>query len=714
MIDDRQQYLDLGDFGQERSRYEQHRDRMAKNQASISAAGRDIGEMPPVADPERREACRRDLRLFCETYFQDIFYLPWSPIQLETIKRLQAAAMQGGKFAIAMPRGTGKSTLCERTAIWAIVYGYRRYVCVIGGSDPATREVFRAIKNSFETNETFMADFPEVCHAVAALENITNRCRGQTYLGARTHIEWSDVKLVMPIIGDSPIGGSVISSTSMTGRIRGMKHQVPDGEVLRPDFVLVDDPQTRESARSVSQVKYRKDLINSDILGLAGPGKTITAVIPCTVIYPEDLADQLLCRETNPDWGGLRFSLLNGMPKNMHLWQRYWEIRSECQRKDKDVAEATRFYAQNRKEMDDGCKATWPERFNAGEISGIQYGMNIYFSNPDGFFSEYQNQPYATELGEGEQISAEKVLDRRVQRPPLEIPQAATRITMAVDVQKNVLYWALMAFDDKFSGWLLDYGVWPEQSKQVFTTRDASPTYKEAFPGSGQEGALNLALGELLPPYLNRLYLREDGAELPLGRCLIDSGWGESTDTIYNFIRENRLNNVLPSKGVGITATNKPFSEYQRRPGEIISPYEWRIAPIRTKKHIRLLSYDTNYWKSFFRNRVFTAPGDPGAFAINAPRIDDRLRLLADQLSSEYSITEAAQGRRVDVWKLTPVKENHWLDCVIGCMVAASEQGAELVIPPSTAAGKEARRADKNRPSAKRKTYSIGKVYSYA
>ena len=717
-MSDNQQYLDFGvDFGRERSKYERHRDRMARVQADLSASGRDIGELPAVADPERRESCRRDLRKFCEVYFSGFFYLPWCPIQLETIKRLQAATLQGGMFAIAMPRGTGKSLLCERTAIWAAVYGHRRFIVIIGGTDKATRDSFKAIKLAFESNELFIADFPEVCFPVLALEGITNRCKGQTYQGVRTHIEWNDKKLVLPMIGDSPVGGTVINSTSMTGHFRGMKHNTPgDDDGLRPDFVLIDDPQTRETAKSVTQIQHRRDLISSDILGLSGPGKTITAVLPCTVIYPNDLADQLLNRDLNPEWSGLRFSLLNGFPKNLHLWQRYWEIRSEGRRKDRGTEEATRFYIANRSQMDEGCQATWPERFQPDEVSGVQYAMNIYFTDRQRFFSEYQNAPESLEMGDGDQITADLIFERRNFRPPLEIPQAASRLTMAVDVQKNLLYWALMAFDDRFGCWLIDYGVWPEQPRQVFTTRDASPTYLDACPGAGLEGALTAALRELVPPFMERRFVREDGAELSIGRCLIDSGWGESSDTIYNFIRETRLSTVMPSKGVGIEATRKPFSEFERRPGQIISSYEWHIAPIRTKRHIRLMRYDTNYWKSFFRNRVMTSHGDPGAFSINCAKIDDRFRLLADQLSSEYSVVVASRERRVDIWKLVPNRENHWLDCVIGCMVAASEQGCKLIIDPPTASGREPPKPSPliNPSPPGRKTYGIRKVYGLA
>lgn len=699
----------------DQSQYDRRKNREARRQADMSAEGRDIGTIPDVVNPERREKCRRSLKLFCETYFPEIFYLPWSEFQIETINRIQAAVLHGGNFALAMPRGSGKTTLCERAAIWAAAYGYRKFIVLIGATDQASRETFKAIRCAFDVNELFQEDFPEICYPISALEGIANRCKGQTWRGDRTHIEWSDVRLVLPTIGDAPSGGTVIYSTSMTGRIRGMKYPTASGEILRPDLVIVDDPQTRESAKSVAQVRERMDLINSDILGLAGPGKKITAFIPCTVIYPNDLADQLLNRDLNPEWSGKRFRFLDGFPKNLPIWQRYWEIRSAGRRDDSGIEAANRFYVTNRREMDEGCRATWPDRFNQDEVSSVQHAMNLYFRDKQMFMSEYQNEPDAPDLGDGERITPEHVFQALNRRARLEIPQQASRLTMFVDVQKNLLYWSIMAFAENFTSWLIDYGTYPEQPRAVFSTQDAAPTYMDINPQSGLEAALTSALHECIVPALEQSYLREDGAELTISRCLIDSGWGDSTDTIYTFIRESgHAATLLPSKGVGINATVAPFSEYKRRPGEIVSAYEWHVAPVRNKRHVRLLRYDTNYWKSFFRNRITGARGEPGAFSLFGEQITPRLRLLADQLSSEYSIAEAAKGRRVNIWRLTPNRENHWLDCVVGCMVAASEQGCRLVIDPPTASGKEPRMQPAARPPAPRRSqnYTIGKSYS--
>ena len=57
----------------------------------------------------------------------------------------------------------------------------------------------------------------------------------------------------------------------------------------------------------------------------------------------------------------------------------------------------------------------------------------------------------------------------------------------------------------------------------------------------------------------------------------------------------------------------------------------------------------------------------------------DRIALVADHLTAEYRIKSTAQGRTVDEWKLRANHpDNHWLDCLVGCAVAASIQGAVL------------------------------------
>lgn len=666
--------------------YERVKERSRRKAAELSLSGRDIGRIPPVADPSRKERCRTDLGLFLKTYFPAVFELPWSPVHRELIDRLQDAVMHGGQRAVALPRGFGKTEICKHTAVWATVYGYRRFVLVIASEGASSSDLLGSIRLIYESNELFQSDFPEICHAVKALEGITNRVHGQLCLGQRTFIEWGLRKIVYPTVPGAIAPGSVIACTTLTGRLRGLSAKLPSGETVRPDFVIIDDPQSRESAKSLQQVADRLKLINSDILGMAGPQTKMTAVMPCTVIYPNDVADQMLDREKYPEWQGIRTGLLIGFPAHPELWQRYWEIRSRGLREETGPEESNRFYVNNRAQMDDGCHASWPEYFRSDEVSAVQYAMDIYLADKQRFYSECQNEPQASDPGDGLRIAEEEVWQRLSGRPRLEIPAEVTRLTMAVDVQATVLFYMILGTTPDFTGWVVDYGVFPDQPRQVFKASEASPTYGDLYPGGG-EAALFGALQDFVLPMVRASYPREDGTELRISRCLVDSGW--ATQQIYDFVRHARETALMPSKGLGITATSQPISERKRRPGEVVSGYEWRIGTTKGSSTNRVLFYDANWWKTFVRTRLRTSLGEPGSLRFCGREIDDRARLLAGHLSAEYAIMDIAL-RRSEVWKLQPGRENHWLDTLVGCMVAASEQGAALLINPPDASGKEA------------------------
>ena len=49
-----------------------------------------------------------------------------------------------------------------------------------------------------------------------------------------------------------------------------------DGTVIRPEVVVFDDPQTRDSAESKLQTQARLAIIEGDVLGMAGPGQSIS------------------------------------------------------------------------------------------------------------------------------------------------------------------------------------------------------------------------------------------------------------------------------------------------------------------------------------------------------------------------------------------------------------------------------------------------------
>jgi hypothetical protein len=134
---------------------------------------------------------------------------------------------------------------------------------------------------------------------------------------------------------------------------------------------------------------------------------------------------------------------------------------------------------------------------------------------------------------------------------------------------------------------------------------------------------------------------------------------------------------VLPSHGRFVGASSRPFSEYSKKPGDRVG-LNWRMTNVAGKRAVRHVVFDTNYWKSFVQARLLVAQGDPGCLSLFGTNPDAH-RLFAEHLTAEYRVKTEGRGRTVDEWKIRPEQaDNHWLDGIVGCAVAASMQGCIL------------------------------------
>ena len=658
--------------------YEERRNAERDRQAEQSLAGRDIGQLPEVVNPDRKAACERNFQLFCESYFPETYALAWSPDHLKVIEKIETAVLRGGLFALALPRGSGKTTITESAALWSMLYGHREFVVLIGATESAALELLDSLKTELEVNERLAEDFPEVCYPVAQLEGIANRCAGQLYKGERTRITWTSNEIVLPTVEGSRASGIIVRVAGITGRIRGMKFKRSDGRNVRPSLVVIDDPQTSESAGSLEQTRKRVRVLAGDILGLAGPGQKISGIMPCTIIRPGDMADIILNRNTHPDWNGEKTRMVYRFPSNMKLWEEYAEIRAEALRTEGNFQKATEFYLANREAMDAGAEVSWEARFNHDEVSALQHAMNLKFQDEQAFQSEYQNDPLPDDTADDSLLSVDEICAKINGLARRRVPLKCDRLTMFVDVQKALLFYVVIAWAEDFTGAVIDYGSWPDQHRHEYSLADANPSIQTLFPKAGFEGALYAALSALTDECLGREWEREDGAVLKIERALVDANWGQSTDVVYQFCRQSsHAGVILPSHGRYVGASSKPMTEYRKQQGDRLG-FNWMIPNVAGKRAIRHVIYDTNYWKSFIHARLAVPVGDKGSLTLYG-RIPGAHQLFAEHLTAEYRVKTQGRGRTVDEWKLKPQShDNHFLDCVAGCAVCGSMLGASL------------------------------------
>jgi hypothetical protein len=671
---------EMAGAGSTESGYEAHKDAVNARSRAASESSRDIAAEGWVHEPkdvERKEECRTSFRLFCESYFPQTFHLAWSADHLKVIAKIEQAVLHGGLFAMAMPRAAGKSSMCETACLWSLLYGHREFVALIGSDEEHAADMLESIKSELENNDLIDEDFAEVTGAIRALEGIHQRAAGQLYRGARTHIGWTAKEIVLPTIEGSVASSGIIKVAGITGRIRGMKHKRADGKTVRPSLVLLDDPQTDESARSPSQCHTREQILAGAILGLAGPGRKIAGLMTLTVVRPDDMADRILDREKHPQWQGERTKMVYAFPANEKLWTEYARLRAEGQRNDRGVEEANEFYRINQIDMDAGAIIAWPQRHNPDELSAIQHAMNLKLDQGDAaFWAEYQNEPLPDQVDGVEMLSADVIAAKTNGMKRGEVPVGVNHLTMFIDVQGALLFWMVCGWEEDFTGYVLDYGAYPDQKRPYFTLRDARRTLLTVHKGTGQEGAIYAGLGALTNEYLNREWRRDDGAAMKIDRCMVDANWGNSTDVVYQFCRQCAHSAVImPSHGRYVGAASTPFGDYKPKRGDRVGLH-WRVPALQGKRAVRYVLIDTNYWKSFIHVRLAVPMGDPGCMSFFA-NFDHRL--LSEHLTSEYRIKTQGRGRELEEWKLrTPGTDNHWLDCVVGCAVAASMQGVVL------------------------------------
>ena len=656
--------------------YEAHKAQVARRQRRQSAAGRDIGAIPAPANPENVERARGDFRFFCETYFPDTFYLPWSDDHLKVIAKIEQAILRGGLFALAMPRGSGKSTLAEISCIWAMLIGAHDFVCLVGSDAGHARAMLESIKIEFETNDLLLADYPEAVKPIRSLERIHNRAKGQTCQGEHTRIVWTADGIVLPTVEGSDASGSIIRVAGIESRIRGMKYKRADGKSVRPSLVVIDDPQTDESARSPHQVKNRLETLNGAILNLAGPGQKISGIMPCTVIRPDDMADRILDRDAHPAWQGERTKLVYSFPDNSKLWDQYSRIRNDSFKADGDGQDATEFYGQNRAAMDMGAKVAWPQRFNEDELSAIQHAMNLRMQDERAFWAEYQNEPIKGVEGDDDIVTAEQIAAKVNNHPRRSVPIGVTYLTMFIDVHGKLLYYAVLGWEEDFTGYVVDYGAYPDQRKDYYSLAEAKRTLALAAPAAGLEGSIYAGLEKLTADIIPRRWEREDGSQMQICRCLIDANWGQSTDVVYQFCKQSPHSAIVtPSHGKFVGASSVPFAEYKRKKGERAG-HHWRMPNTIGKRQVRHVVIDVNYWKSFIHSRLAVSMGDPGCLSLFGNESKNH-QLFADHLTAEYRVKTEARGRVIDEWKWRATRaDNHWLDCVVGCAAGASIEGA--------------------------------------
>ena len=690
----------------DKARAEKRREEQRSRAERVRTAGRDIGDIVEIFDVARRESCRYDLRRFCEEYNPRAFYLGWSSIHLDAIQRLEESVLQGAMYAFAMPRGSGKTTISRMAALWAISYAHCRYIFMIGATGPKAEKLLGSIKMWVRFLPDYALDFPEISQSAIELKGRGNAANGQLCNQESTLITWAKDEYVLPTVAPppnldlttypnyvdskgvlikekalwAPTSGSRIKSSGITGEgIRGAVETTVEGDELRPDLVLPDDPQTDVSAGSAKQNQDRYELVTGAILGMAGPDKTLSMVMPCTKIKAGDMVSVILDRKRNPLFRGSCRAMLEPMPENLEAWEPYFEkYQYGAQLEPPSYADANNYYLENRRELDQDSVATWPDRFKKHEVSAIQSAMNLYCLDPKAFFAEYQNNPQ-DHTGDLIFLTSDEITKKQSNYGRLEVPSEVQKITAFVDVQQELLFYGVVGWSDKFNGHVLEYSTYPKQQRIHFYKQSLPLTLSSLYPKLTEDARTYQALKDVQKLIFDLVFDRSDMKHVQVDVLGIDQRY--KTTVIKQFVRDSKDSRIVPCFGGKWTGTEKPmnhpdFIEKWTTGGRRLGP-NWRMGD--AKLGVQSLEVNPNFWKTFLHEGLATPMGEAGCISLFQQE-EFRHSLLANHLTAEFREQIESKWGKFDIWKVKPGNpDNDFLDVMYNCCALASYEGITAV-----------------------------------
>ena len=619
-------------------------------------------EIPECVNMSRRIEALADPVIFLRTYLSDRYSLEFGPHHQFIIDSIVSRARNGGRQAVAAPRGCGKSELVKGLLVYLTLAELIRFPLVVAATSQLAKRLFRDFRNKFATNRLLYEDFPEVCHPVRCLEGAPQRAARQHIDGRLTNIVWTSSDYVrLPDVPGSPFGGVKMAYFGLDAAFRGVNI---DGD--RPDFVLIDDPETAESAKSDLQIGDREETLDKDIAGLAGQNTSLSIVTLTTVQNARCLSFKLTDRCLKPSHNGVRFGMIRKWPDRMDLWEEYIALRRANQEAgDEHGRGAVQHYLDNRAAMDAGVEMLVDHVVQV-EVDGvqvvhsaIQQAFNkISDTSLSAYKSEYQNDPDPDEQPDTVGLTAGKVASRVSGLIQGETHPDTEFVTIGLDIGKYYSHWCKVAWHGNAVGNVVDYGVMET-------------------PGMMTADSKQAVINALLPSLLQwRADMLENGS---IDFCLVDSG--DFTDAIYEFIRQVGGTPFAAAKGWDRGRFRLPKERTKDR-----LPFQECYASHLPAERIWLYNVNTEHWKQWVHERFATETNDDqqmpnsGTLSLFAAPGDRRRHLSFSQhivAEERRDIFVPGKGT-VRKWVVVN-RNNHYLDAVALSCAAAGCLGVRVV-----------------------------------
>lgn len=307
------------------------------------------------------EQCATDLELFARTFFPEYFKSEWSTFHYEMVEFLEDIILRKqdieNKFVVAAPRGHSKSTIFTFLCVmWCCCYKYKKVIIVVSATNGIAKKFIMDCRTQLETNERILEHF--------------GKQRGE--------ILWASTEFITA-------NGVYVGGKGSGEQLRGLKI---NGS--RPDLVLIDDLESKESVSTQLQIDNTEDWFTGDLLPMGTP--TCDFLYVGTILSYSAFLYKLLHEPRFSSWERKIYSAVIKDSESL-LWADFESIALDPSR-DNSMGDAIAFYEEHKEELLDGVELLWEKR---------QKDMYLYLrikklENEEKYNSEFLNNPMTENL----------------------------------------------------------------------------------------------------------------------------------------------------------------------------------------------------------------------------------------------------------------------------------------------------------------------------
>jgi predicted phage terminase large subunit-like protein len=272
----------------------------------------------------------------------------------------------------AASRGHAKSAyLSNAFPVHEIVFQKRKMILIISETNNGSKKFIRWVAGQLKYNQKLHEDFGELLYEQKSKNEKDSE---------EAFITTTGIKM---------------EATSLGMQIRGFRN----GSV-RPDLIILDDLESRDSNNTPELRKKNKDWLNQDLMPAYDPTRT-AIIFMGTIVHAESLLNYVL--KERRDFIKNKFPAIIKDPERPDLWAEFERIYKEYEPTEEELLEmenatekmetpnaraAIDFYEAHKEEMDRGVEVLWPDRFPIHKliIEKVNFGSKA-------FNTEYMNNP---------------------------------------------------------------------------------------------------------------------------------------------------------------------------------------------------------------------------------------------------------------------------------------------------------------------------------